>query len=393
MIYPTTVFFFLVWATTCSGAVIVENDMEKADLPTKANTSIREQSKQAGRIAVGLEEDQEHQLDSSQYLTMGERLATAGHFETVGRNLQTANYRANYVGRFQYLVDSFCSGPYPVLQAFCKGSIEVLATSDPSISCEPLPFGTQEGFQGAVQCTNSCTDNAACSNIWLESGSITGGAFGSIFFQCEGDDPTDVDGAFAYEDSGDGSCTVGSFFDDGRNFHVAQMGIFCSDPTLVTGGEYNYGDFYFECGSDNFSGLFDLGYSCYHGRNCKGSACTVEYDRLVVSVDVDRLDCIQSLDGTPVPPIPAPEIPERLPGEYKARFQANWQLDTDFSCTGKFPTIIVQCTNGDISIADTVFDTTTCTMVGNNKIECIESESAAFVDRYSGVVVVSICVA
>jgi hypothetical protein len=150
--------------------------------------------------------------------------STASHLETVSRSLQTANYRANYVGRFQYLLDGFYRGPYPVLQAYSKGSIEVLATSDPTISCEPLPAGTEPGFQQGVQCTNSCADIAACSNIWQESGNVNGGAFGEIFFQCEGDIPTDTDGAFTYEDIGDGSCTSGNLLGDGRNFHLAQMG-------------------------------------------------------------------------------------------------------------------------------------------------------------------------
>jgi hypothetical protein len=95
-----------------------------------------------------------------------------------------------------------------------------------------------------------------------------------------------------------------------------------SQPSSAKGEAYNFGDYYFECVPPNFHGLFDSsGYTCGEGRRYEGSTCTVNFDRAIINADVDRLDCLQSLDGTPVPPIPSATVPERPFGEYTARFQ------------------------------------------------------------------------
>ena len=138
------------------------------------------------------------------------------------RDLQQATYRANYAGRFQLLMDSGCLSPSPVLRVICRGTVQVVGTSDPSIVCAQTSQENEFGLN-YIECTNTCSGNTACSDVYLALNiNADEGPFAEIQFQCSGDDLTDVDARFEFVDSGDGTCLA-----DGRNFHVARLGVSC----------------------------------------------------------------------------------------------------------------------------------------------------------------------
>lgn len=288
----------------------------------------------------------------------------------VVRNIQEVRYRNNYVGRFQYLLDGGCSGNRPVLQAFCKGTITLLATSHPTIECSPLAEGTETGYNG-YECINTCADTAACSQIFQENGSLNDGVFGEVFFQCDGVNIEDVEGFFVWE-AATGSCNGNTIFSDGRNFHVLQLAVFCEAADDFWGG-----DGYFECSnSASFQTWGNYECTCLTGRNCESSACDVEFSRMAVKPDLHIHKCIQSLDGSEVPAIPAPAPNPRPAGTYSARFKANWELFVDnFWCGFQYPTISVACTNGIASVEETDFPTTSCILISESEIECSESDT------------------
>ena len=76
---------------------------------------------------------------------------------------------------------------------------------------------------------------------------------------------------FAYELGTGGPCSGANLL-DGRNYHVAQLGVYCSNIDA-----FNFGDYYFECSG----GLVIHGksqvFTCLWGRNCKGNSCSVDF--------------------------------------------------------------------------------------------------------------------
>lgn len=299
---------------------------------------------------------------------------------TPHRTLQSAKYRANYQARFQWLLEGTCGGPNPLINVLCKGTFELLDVSDSSIVCEPLDEPVA-GFNG-YQCRMTCTDREDCSDVWLST-NVETGPYGEIFFQCEGDEPADVDGAVQYLGSEGNTCSY-NVWGDGRSFHVAQLGVFCPEEA-----EYNFQDYYVECGFNNLNKKIGGRYTCMMGDNCGGFSCTRDIRTVTINVDHFRLGtCIQSLDGSELPDPVQPELIERQPGTYSARFQANWQLDLDVSCTGEFPIIVMECANGDISNVNTI---PSCEITSPSSMNCTESDEATFVDEFSGVEFVSVC--
>jgi len=296
------------------------------------------------------------------------------------RSLQTAKYRVNYQARFQWLLENSCGGPNPIINVLCLGKIELLGTSHPTIVCEPLGEPTADGFNG-YQCKMTCADRAACKNVWLST-NINNGPFGEIFFQCEGEEVIDVDGAMQFLGSEGNTCSS-NILGDGRNVHVAQLGVFCAE-------KYNYANSaFFECDINDANRAYG-GYTCLAGDNCGGVECTRDIDTVNVHVDHFRLgECIQSLDGSELPEPVEPALVQRPAGTYSAKFRADWSLKLSSCCTGKFPTILVECTNGEISDVKTIFGTTSCVVISSTSINCTESDSDTFLGSYSGVEFVS----
>jgi len=314
--------------------------------------------------------------------TDDEKVAT---FQKFARKIQEAKFRVNYEARFQFLLESTCGGPYPRINVLCNGTFELLGTSSNSIVCDvPLEEDLGGSLFNGYQCRMTCEDRPACSQVWLST-SVESGPYGTIYFQCEGDDLVDVDAAMQYLESEGISCNY-NFLGDGRLFHLAQLGVYC--PAI---GTFSYDDYFFECDSNDFNAFFTQKYTCLAGSNCGGSPCTRDIDTVTISADHFRFgECIQSLDGSELPEPEQPALVDRAAGTYSAQFQAYWQLDLNPFCIGRFPTISIECTNGEISDVDTFYETTNCNSTSPSTIECTELDQDTFVDNYSSVTFVSI---
>jgi len=305
---------------------------------------------------------------------------------------QSLVLEAIFRGRFQYLTGGICSGPPPVLLCKCAtgSSIEVLETSHATINC------TEVGDETA-ECINTCTGDE-CSEIWADSDSPIDGVFGNITFACRGES---VDAQFVYEDSGDGACSIGGF--DRRNFHLAQLGISCSDND-----DFVFDGNSFECTSGealDAGGLIstrqpDGIYTCGSGVSC--SDCTVDFDPVIIDVDEHRLrkECITSLDGEPIPDLSAPDPSPYPPGEFEVDFQADWA--TAFVAKrgpcdvldAAGPTVTLKCENGSIQLIETLFDTVECTADGDDNLICSEPAGESYLSsisnpQYTGAIYVS----
>lgn len=316
-----------------------------------------------------------------------EEVAVVGHDANINgdarRVLQEPRYRNNYRGSFQYLVDGGCSGDYPVVQAYCKGTITVHKTSHSTIQCAPLlPANNTEfpGYNGYECTTDACGDYATCSKIFQESHDYSTGVFGEVYFQCDGIDVLDVEGFFVWK-AATGSCRGGVEL-GGRNIHVLSLAVFCTPQNA-----FSAGDTYFECRDSDNLRLDTGGLACGEGENCKGSACEVEFATMAVVSDLHNMEyCIQSLDGTSeVPAIPAPAPIPRSQGTYKTPFWVQWSMALGNFCDYTDPTVTISCTNGIIGDVVTDFPTTTCTMVNDSEMTCTEDDESTFVLQYSGV--------
>lgn len=306
-----------------------------------------------------------------------------------------AIYRASYVGQFQYIRDSFCIGPNPVVQAHCFGQIDVTGTSDPRIQCSSLAAGL--GFEGwnGVQCQSNCTEDADCATIFLTKDSdFEDGPIGQVFFQCAGAALDDVNALFTYEASEGASCAPSSNLVT-RNFHIASMGVSCPSDS-GSAQEYIFDEFYFEC-FDGFA--IALGASsdqlrCISGDNCDGVQCVIEPKRIIIGMDLPKFQdkCVDP----PVPTTPAPtpaSPPSTSSFVVSALFQAAWGLLFDEStgnvCSGSIPTVKITCLKGDIKFVNATYPATTnCSSTGPGVLECVDS-SNTFVNQFSGVTYVS----
>lgn len=250
------------------------------------------------------------------------------------RDLQLSNfsYRANYTAQFQYIKDSVCFGPAPVVQVFCHSpNMHLLGTSDASILCDS-PALESDGWT-TITCNTTCASDAACQSVYLvQNANINQGYFGEIRFLCEGDTAYNVDAAMWYNDSGVGGC-AGTSNGYSRSYHIARMGVSC--PTGSGGRNYLFDNFYFHClgygnGTYNaYPGEGDPGnvYTCYTGKNCNGTECDVNFLRLSIEADLPNFlnSCVETSGAVTSFPTPAPfDFTKSQLHPISARFEAAW---------------------------------------------------------------------
>jgi hypothetical protein len=188
---------------------------------------------------------------------------------------------------------------------------------------------------------------------------------------------------------------------NGRNFHVAQLGVQCpvdndnSSHTAV----YNYDDYFFEgsaINAFNFVGQFDNRYTVYDGTNCGGEACTVRYDDVYIQAESHNYHhCIQPVgSGVTVPPGQTMEElrePSETGFTYSAQFEANWRsiMDGNFcnSITGMDAPVRITCLdNAQIEVVQTLEDSVNCESIGDSVLECVDANMG---NGFTGVVYVS----
>lgn len=300
-----------------------------------------------------------------------------------GRDLQTAKYRANFQGRFQFVLGGACSGPLPEFRAECNGGdLTIIGTSSPKIQC------TVEQGGKSARCTTTCTDRPDCDDVLFSDEAWGTGAFGEIFFQCDAFGDAHEVGATLQGVGKPGYECENAIYSDSRIFNVVQLGVYRTGMN-----DFSFLPNLFECHIRNHFDNIDGKYSCYDGFNCDGSACQRDSPDVYVDSDPHNFpaDAIQSLDGSEVLQVPSDSIAERPPGTYSVRFQTNWQLLLGFSCFGLYPTISVECTNGEISSFTTVHDSTNCTITSPSTGQCTDNDDNTFVGKFNGFAYVSVC--
>lgn len=307
------------------------------------------------------------------------------------RRLQADNYRADYVGQFQAFRGPSCTGPSPVIRAYCIGTINVERTSSPSIACTSF-VDTEFGLVG-VECLTTCT-GSACDGIYLNSGMpIQSAPFGEVFFSCSGPNQIDVESSFSWEDTGgDGSCLADPNDPYGFNLHVTRLGVSCESSFV-------FDDFYADCASSlPLDGNPGDEYACVTGSICDGLACTVDYDGIVMFSQGHNFasECVTSLNGFLISPAPTPGVNE-VGTLFTSKFNASWALnvEVDFapstSCTTSTAgsrTILIVCgtPGGSIKIIESD-SSVQCETITSNSMEC--SDSSSVVNVFSSVIYVS----
>jgi len=301
-----------------------------------------------------------------------------------GRKVQVADggFQANYLARFQLVLDgSECSAKPPILQVLCQGDIELLQVSNPTIECSSTTTSSVDGFGSGFECKNTCSGFAACSDIWLTQGSPGDGSHGEIYYACSGGSVNDVDSQFRYLASEDNSCGLSTLIPN-RIYHVAKLGILCSDEQV-----YNFGEAYFECGAPSTGRDFfnNNQYTCFTGKNCGGSDCIIDIDDMVVEVDLNVLDCIQGFDYD-TDELPEPDLVDRPAGSYTAKFSLNWGLlQSALNCDTVVPQIFITCTNGILDDdVETLYATTSCEKISASSMVCSDSDSSNYLSFVIG---------
>lgn len=280
--------------------------------------------------------------------------------------IQAQNFRSTYTGQFQIVQGSTCSSPTPVLRAACQGDVRVTSTSDATISC-----GTPRvGFDGLsyIDCTNTCEDFFCFLVYDLFPGEIE--------FVCEGDTVEDTEAIFTFQDSGDGNCTVSA--DDELNFHIARLGISCSDGSTSS---FVYDDFHMECDHEEGVSSLNLGsnlYTCVDGSSCPaGQDCVSEFDPLSIvsraSMYADQ--CVESLQGLPIQPAEPTPLNLLL---ISTVFQAGWgrlynTTTVGDSCPTISPVIEIECVDGTLRYVGADSSTVNCVGVDENTMRCTDS--------------------
>ena len=326
----------------------------------------------------------QNEADASCYAFVPDASATLSPTPSNQTQPDGSNFIASYKADFQFWVGGNCVGPVPLLRAHCKGvMLRVVQTSDASIQCQIIDTFI-DGYRSSVECTNTCSGNDC---PWIQRGLSSNGMsivrFGSIYFDCEGDQVEDVEGSFTFVDSGSGSC---AFDDSGtdlsQNFHITRLGVLCP-AVFPNPAAYNYDSAYFECSGKDVYPLSErrLDYVCAAGWDYFGEAGVVDYGDLTVHAELWNFrQCISSPRGLPIPEIPPPSVAPRLPGTYVSRFQANWLSGaagerrispTNRDCTEDSNVRII-CTNGIIKLVNTVYDSVRCTAVDDSTLECTD---------------------
>ncbi|CAB9515201.1 expressed unknown protein [Seminavis robusta] len=297
-------------------------------------------------------------------------------------------YQASYFARYQLLADDLCSAPNPIIELYCNGTLRPMSISDGSIQCVRTSVGDWDG----MRCSNACggIGQPSCDSVFLEDGSVGRGQFADIYFSCVGEDPAGVDAYMNYVGGEPGACEDSTDSStNSRNFHVAQLGVFCYDDSDGAGA-YVFDDKDFECGLGNAPAKIEGVYTCLDGTNCEGAACAVPFTDLVVEADHHNFyDCIQNLTALPVPEEPPKSdlIAPAAAGEYSALFQANWKLKLDTSvCGGDFAMKRLSCPNGRISLVETLASDVNCTIISDSLMECNDTTPNFFVNEFSGAI-------
>lgn len=300
---------------------------------------------------------------------------------------QRPNFLAKYRARFQVLIDPECTGPPPVIHVACGGTVRVTGTSNNTISCGSQRTDGSTGFN-FVECLNTC-QGSACEDIWLAvDGNSHEGPFGEITFECSGNTFDDVDAYMSFEDSGNGACTASTI--QNRNFHIGQLGVFCTDV-----GDYDFDDFLVDCTvwSSGFGTEFHDDIVCDHGDDCGGEACTVNFAQFEVQAvhwhfgDV----CVETNNGVSIPTYTSPAIEPRL-GTLRSQFQAAWGITTSATglprCFGDTANVEIDCVGGDIDFVAASSSTISCTKSGTSVLQCTDPSPPS--GDYDGVDFVSI---
>jgi hypothetical protein len=214
------------------------------------------------------------------------------------------------------------------------------------------------------------------------------GPWGNIQFSCSTDlYLSSVAGYLNFTDTGNGTCVVDSTSElVGRNYHVARLGIHCSDIQ-----DYSYDDSFFECNGVSRP-LEETkpgnSYMCLNGQRCEGY-CEVDFRNLLIWSDLAYIpkQCFQSLTGEDIPTYET-QPPNPTEYLYTAKFAAEWSLNRDdfgitANCTGSSPLVNITCTNGQIRLVETIFPTVNCIQVGSSVLECTDS-GLSFLGNSSG---------
>lgn len=150
-------------------------------------------------------------------------------------------------------------------------------------------------------------------------------------------------------------------------------------------------------------------YTCVCGDDCLGKQCEVDFSRFSINADVkiflDTCVVAFSVPNTPAPtsalfdltPAPTPALSDPSQPQlftFSAQFEAAWGLlfdpESGSSCSGSAPTVRLTCRYGDIKFVNSTYETVTCTDLSRGVMECTDSNSANFVDQFSGVVYVRV---
>lgn len=252
-----------------------------------------------------------------------------------------------------------------MLRAFCRGSIRVTGTDDPTIVCgttsqvDPIT-----GFN-FIECTNSCV-GAACESVYLTHSGIASSNVGQIDFTCEGNFIQDVEAYFTFVDSGDGDCDAAQA-DSGLNINVAQLGVEC-------GSTFDYDELYFECNEASLAlGSTSGALNCFGGASCgDGPSCAVNFDDYTVFGNLPRYvdDCVQAFNGASKELPPASNNLPVVNGVFEASWARFEDDQTQQNCSGGSPAVEIECKNGDIRLIGSSPSAVTCTGVDTSTMEC-----------------------
>ena len=312
---------------------------------------------------------------------------------SLARSLQAggadqAKFKMSYRANFTYLRDENCGGPDPSIRLFCQGGISVTDTSDNSV----IQCGNQQvafDIWNSTVCTVSCSTDDCRKRVFLNEGgsNVDVGPFGSIFFDCFGNEIAETDAAVGYEDSGDGFCDTGI---DARNFHYATLAVSCPSGS---GRQYVIDDRYTDCSSTavpySLDGLGSAGneQGCLQGKACEsGTSCATDFSDFFINVDEDLATGPCAISDFPIPPIELTPPPTPRQGGMTVQFRAEFGSFSPPECSAGTPMIRMTCPDGEITLVNTTKFSTMCQKTSNT-LECTDSISAE--DRFAGVYYVS----
>jgi len=287
----------------------------------------------------------------------------------------TQVYTMDFLGRFQKLKEDGCTFPNPELVAGCtNGRISLVRVSDPAITCS-TPIQSEDGSSSTLNCSVSCSGDGCGASFTVPSNRDVANltVYGEVYFQCQTEELTSkTAGWFELSAREGGSCDSTVDVGVGSVSQTGELGVLCSDP-----GNYVFRDSFFECNMESkFLNLAGI-YTCTSGGQppCFGDNCTFSIGEVVITGDVFRFskDCIQTVDASMAPDIPAPNAT----GSGGETLTALFQLNSGFFynediCVGRMSGLRITCTNGNITLVDNNTNMT-CTEVSESLVQCMES--------------------